>query len=104
LSILSGDDKILQIVIVRILPNSQANHVGLQPGDIIESYSGEKLVRMSSLIAAVQRPGDSPRELIVLRGGQILQFQVASGRLGVELREIAAAAEAQRGTSAKAQR
>jgi tetratricopeptide (TPR) repeat protein len=108
LNSLVGSGQTLQTIVVRVLPNSQAAQIGLQPDDVIESYGGERIVRSSSLVAAVQRPGDSPRELIIVRDGQTLQFQVAPGLLGVELRETAtnaeAASETPRAPSAKEQR
>jgi C-terminal processing protease CtpA/Prc len=98
----------LQTMVVRVLPKSQAAQIGLQPGDVIESYGGERIVQPSSLVAAVQQSGNRPRELIIVRDGQTLQFQVAPGPLGVEVRETAAtagaAAEAPRGPSATERR
>jgi S1-C subfamily serine protease len=103
-----GSGQTLQTVVVRVLPNSQAAQIGLQSGDIIDSYDGERIVQLSSLIAALGRPGDSSRELVILRDGQTIQFKVAPGFLGVELRETAAnaraAAEAPSGPSAEERR
>jgi PDZ domain/Tetratricopeptide repeat len=97
----------LQTAVVRVLPNSPAAQIGLQSGDIIESYDGERIVHKSSFLAAVRRPGDSPRDLIIRRDGQTIHYTVAPGRLGVEIRETAAntgaAAEALRGPSAEAE-
>jgi tetratricopeptide (TPR) repeat protein len=104
LNSLVGLGQTLQTMVVRVLPKSQAAQIGLQPGDVIESYGGERIVQSASLVAAVRRLGESPRELIIVREGQTFQFQVAPGPLGVELRETAApaeaAAEAPRGPSA----
>jgi tetratricopeptide (TPR) repeat protein len=105
---LVGGGQTLQMIVVQIDPNSQAAQIGLQPDDVIESYGGEKIVQLPSLVAAVRRPGDSPRELIILRNGQILRFQVAPGPLGVKVQEAAAnvgaAAETPRAPSVQERR
>lgn len=72
------------VIIEQVLPDSPAAQIGLQSGDVIQSYDGERISQVQTLVAAVRRPGYGQRELIILRNGQSLQFQVAPGLLGVK--------------------
>ena len=80
--------------VLQVFANSEAERVGLQIGDVIwaygewKCYNGQKWPDLrqatSSLIEQIQRPGDSPRELVVLRSGRPLKFEVRPGLLGMQ--------------------
>jgi len=74
--------------VVSIRPGSQAERLGLKPGDIIQRYNGREIKAMEELIKATKEPGDVPRELVVRRGKAVLKFQVQPGLIGIEMRNI----------------
>lgn len=76
------------IRVVSIVPSSQAEHLKLQAGDVVERYAGREVKAMEELQAATREPGDAPRELIMRRGKALLKFQAQPGRIGIEMRTI----------------
>lgn len=89
-----------------IKPGENAERSGLQSGDILISYAGERISTSDDLIAAVGRNGGfASLEVVVQRDGALLSVNVAAGPLGVVVsqcdeEEVAAAAEARRAAEA----
>jgi Subtilase family/PDZ domain len=80
-------EKELKDVVVRVArlqPKGQAAKLGLQPGDIIVSYNGEKITSQESMQRAVK--GAEKREkipVVIEREGKRLTREFAPGPLGV---------------------
>jgi len=77
-----------RIGVADVMHTSPAQAAGLQPGDIILSYAGERLFAPFDLVRAtieVEPGGTVP--LVVLREGEELQFSVPTGPLGVVITE-----------------
>lgn len=77
-----------RISVSDVLGGSPAQSVGLQPGDIILSYAGERLFAPSDLVRAtieVDSGGTVP--LVILRGGEEHHLSVPAGPLGVAITE-----------------
>lgn len=80
--------------VVQVLANGEADRIKLQVGDVIWAYDGWRLYpgqtwpdlkeTSSSLVERIKRPGETPRELVVLRGGRPLKFEVRPGLLGMQ--------------------
>jgi S1-C subfamily serine protease len=83
----------LQLAIASIAPGGQAQRLGLQVGDVLLSYAGEKIVNRARLTRQrlAERPTDTPRELKVLRRGEIRTFAISPGLMGVTLAQRAVA-------------
>lgn len=79
---------VLDIVVVKVDPNSPGELAGFQRGDLFVSYAGQELLNNQHFknLRAAEVVGDPPAELVVLRNGQLLSFAVPPGRLGVWLR------------------
>jgi serine/threonine-protein kinase len=81
------------VLLVRIEPDSNAVRSGLQPGDVLLSYAGRKLLVAADLSAAIkamaeEKPaaGSGGQEGIGVRAwraGRVLSLKVQPGRLGV---------------------
>jgi tetratricopeptide (TPR) repeat protein len=63
-------------------PGSQAARLGLRRGDILLTYGNAVLPAFAHLAALTQGPDSGRRELKVVRGRQVLTFQVEPGPLG----------------------
>lgn len=81
---LSGEDN--RVRVAAVIPGSAAEAAGLEPGDLIESYAGERLFAYAELR---ERTSDGERgELVavrVRRGSGVLDAWVPRGPLGVRL-------------------
>jgi len=62
---------------------------GLHAGDIVLSYDGAEVTNTSQLEAMLSAPGNSLREIRILRTGAELRFKVRPGSLGVTMRQRA---------------
>jgi S1-C subfamily serine protease len=51
----------LGVLIVKVVPGSQAAEKGLQPGDIVIAYAGETMNSVEQLVKAVQAKASEPR-------------------------------------------
>jgi tetratricopeptide (TPR) repeat protein len=78
-----------QVIAKRILPNSQAERLGIQVGDIFTHYDNKPVLDRNRFIyGRSKEPADGPaKELKVLREGKELVFKVKPGKMGVELEE-----------------
>ena len=73
-----------RVGVADVMHASPAQGAGLQPGDIILSYAGERVFDPSDLVRAtleVEPGGTVP--IVVLRGGEEHLFSVPTGPLGV---------------------
>ncbi len=75
-----------RVIITDILSNSQASEAGIEVGDQIVRYDGERVFDPGTL-KRLTVSGDPSRtiELKALRGGEIVRFFLDSGTLGVKL-------------------
>jgi membrane-associated protease RseP (regulator of RpoE activity) len=81
---LEGQGRPTSIYLREVLSNSPAQTAGLQPGDEIVSYNGQRVFDMGELNALTYetRPGTSVA-MQVVRDGQTLQVVVESGPIGI---------------------
>ncbi len=77
-----------RVGVANVMHASPAQVAGLQPGDIILSYAGERLFAPSDLVRATieAEPGGTV-PVVVLRGGEEYWFSVPAGPLGVAITE-----------------
>jgi len=80
------------VMVVRILERSQAKSIGIQKGDIIQSYLGNKLKTAKELIEIVNDNANSNKRYIninIVRNGEIpIELYVRPGKLGVQVETI----------------
>ena len=78
-------ERIARPAIWRVLPRTQAESVGLEPGDLIVSYNGEPVKTTEELVQLQFRSVASPEKITmtVLRGDADMKFDVTAGVLGV---------------------
>jgi hypothetical protein len=81
---LEGQGRSTSISVREVLSNSPAQTAGLQPGDEIVSYNGQRVFDMNELNSLTYdtRPGTSVA-MQVVRDGQTLQVVVESGPIGI---------------------
>jgi hypothetical protein len=74
-------------VLVRdVFEGSTASRVGLQRGDVLLRYDGERIFETDELSFLVREPSDRARaELEVLRNGELIELSVPRGVLGVSV-------------------
>ncbi|MDQ6970273.1 MAG: RIP metalloprotease RseP [Mariprofundus sp.] len=82
----------LTVRIDHVMPDSAAQHGGLQAGDVIKQINGWPVSNMSQLIEKIKAKSEQPVTLVVLRDQSLLQLQVTpaadannQGRLGIKL-------------------
>lgn len=78
----------------QVLENSPAGYAGLEAGDMVIRYDGERVFHGAEFKAATSRgePG-APTSIEVVRDGQLLRFSVPRGPLGVQLDPVVAPPE-----------
>lgn len=81
---LEGQGRPTSIGVREVLTNSPAQTAGLQPGDEIVSYNGQRVFDMNELNALTYeaRPGTNVA-MQVVRDGQTMQVVVESGPIGI---------------------
>jgi hypothetical protein len=64
--------------------------IGVEPGDRLLSYNGEKLRSIQQLVNLTGKPGEAMRKLVYRRGKQTFVAEVPPGRLGVQVKNVRA--------------
>jgi len=75
-----------RVVLNSIIDSSPAQTIGLQPGDTVLSYDGQRIFSFTDLRTATTagEPG-APVVIELNRGGQRLELEIARGPIGVTL-------------------
>jgi hypothetical protein len=81
-----GKPATVEVYLEKVEQGGEAQKAGLVAGDVLVSYDGKAIRNDAELTTWVKRPGNSPRELVLLRGRHRLTFEVKPGLLGVQLR------------------
>jgi len=78
-----------QVTVVSILPDSQAEQLGIQAGDILTEYDGQAVFNTALFIFnRNQEPADGPaKALKISRNGEELILMVKPGKIGAELED-----------------
>lgn len=76
-----------RVIVSHLLANSPAQAAGLQPGDVLMRYAGQRVFDARTILSltAQGKPG-ATTEVRVDRGGQDVRLFVPRGPLGVQLR------------------
>ena len=86
-----GKPAAVEVYLEEVKPSGEAQKAGLAAGDVLVSYDGKAIRNDAEFTTRVKAPGNSPRELVVLRRRLRLNFEVQPGLLGVQLRVRATA-------------
>ena len=82
-----GRQLAVDVVIAGVIPNTTAARLGFAPGDRIIDYDGRKPTSVKQFVDAVaDASGHQLRRLVLRRGADDLKFEVAPGKLGVNLK------------------
>lgn len=75
-----------RVVLNSVIDSSPAQAIGLQPGDTILTYDNNRILSVTDLQAVITagKPG-TPVVIEVDRGGQLMEFEIARGPIGVTL-------------------
>jgi len=78
-----------QVQIKTILPDSQAEQVGIKPNDILLSYNNKPILSAAAFryLRSLEPSTNGATELKVLRNGKELVFKIKPGKIGAELQE-----------------
>ncbi|BBL73908.1 tetratricopeptide repeat protein [Methylomagnum ishizawai] len=71
--------------VVGIVPGSQAERLGVQPGDAIIRYAGQKITSNARLVELVGQAKDPAIPLTLVRDGKPIDLSAQPGKLGVRL-------------------
>ena len=75
-----------RVVLNAVIDSSPAQAIGLQPGDTILAYDGNRILSVHDLQAATTAgEPEAPVVIEVDRGGQLMEFEIARGPIGVTL-------------------
>jgi YD repeat-containing protein len=91
----SGKPLATRVVVQKVLPDTQAERLKLQVGDILVSYDGRPLNQVMDLPtwpAGNARKDNRSRLLVILRKGETITVKVAAEPLGVNLADVAVGA------------
>jgi PDZ domain len=76
----------MELVVLKVQPNSTAERIGLKAGDRILSYDGKVPTSTNQFTDLVtDATGASSRTVVVRRNSQSLTFTVPPGRLGINI-------------------
>lgn len=76
-------------LVTHVAPGSQAEQVGIKPGDVVTAYNGAALVSSDALDKARASVGPQDRvALTVLRDGRLLSLTITGPRMGVNGRFV----------------
>ncbi len=83
---LFGTGQANRVQVSSVIPGSPAEQIGLLPGDVIESYGGERLFSFSDLRnATTQGERDEQVAIQIRRGGGLVETWIPRGPMGVRL-------------------
>ena len=74
-----------QVRVAGVVPGSQAEGLGLQPGDVITRYAGEKITSNARLVELTGLTKTPAIPLTILRAGKETTLTAQPGKLGVRL-------------------
>jgi len=74
-----------QVRVAGVVPGSQAEGLGLQPGDVITHYAGVKITSNARLVELTGLTKTPAIPLTILRAGQETTLTAQPGKLGVRL-------------------
>jgi S1-C subfamily serine protease len=83
----AGDPVARRIVVSAIDKAGQATAVGIQTGDILETYSGHEIRSTSQVRGLVDRLSNVSRVLVIRRSNQRMEFALRPGRIGIYMTE-----------------
>ena len=76
----------MELMVLKVQPNSTAERIGLKAGDRILSYDGKTPTSTNQFTDLVtDATGASSRTVVVRRDSQSLTFTVPPGRLGINI-------------------
>jgi hypothetical protein len=81
-----GKPTAVEIYLAEVLPGGQGKEAGLIDGDVLVSYDGRSIRNDAELTTWLKTPGDTPRELVVLRKRLRLTFEMKPGEMGVRMK------------------
>jgi serine/threonine protein kinase/tetratricopeptide (TPR) repeat protein len=73
----------VQVIIQNVALDSQAQRIGLRPGDILVNYGGQPVISASDLPDLTHLTKVAALELEIRRNGSPLRFEVRQGPLGI---------------------
>ena len=85
----------VQVVIQNVAPDSQAQQIGLRPGDVLVNYAGQPVISASDLPDLTHLTKGAALELEIRRDGNPLSFTVKEGRLGIRCADQAVTGKSQ---------
>jgi membrane-associated protease RseP (regulator of RpoE activity) len=75
-----------RVAVNEVLPDSSASRLGLQRGDIVLRYDGERVFEMDELAFLVREPSQSSSaEVEILRNGELMRLSAPRGVLGISI-------------------
>jgi S1-C subfamily serine protease len=85
-----------QVVVVKVLKDSQAQRLGLESGDFLLRYDGRPITQVEPFIRGRQAESktDPPQSLVVQRKDHTITVKVSPGLLGAQLSDVASLAAA----------
>ncbi|HUT03960.1 MAG TPA: PDZ domain-containing protein [bacterium] len=78
-----------EIHVERLLEGSQAQRLGIAPGDVIVEYDGKRVETPAELREAIAAASEPEIKLVIRRGEKLIDMTVQPGKLGVYLKVIA---------------
>ena len=74
-----------RIVVNEVLSDSNASRLGLQRGDVVLSYNGQRLFEIGELRLMVQEPSGRGRGIEILRNDEVVELTAPPGLLGISV-------------------
>lgn len=74
------------IVVDKVFKGSQAENIGIQEGDILIEYDGERITSPEKLVEVVKSKAKKKKiELVIIRGTHIERFVISGGSIGIKI-------------------
>lgn len=74
------------IIVDKVFKGSQAENAGIQEGDILIEYDGERITSPEKLVEVVKSKTKKNKiELVIIRGTNIERFVIAGGSIGIKI-------------------